>query len=84
LAAIVYFQNKHYSVHVYGAEHPTFLPVRENKWFNHDGIKQNYFQGRIHKANLFESEPKLQIDIKKDKLRPYILVYRVASKESSK
>ena len=78
LAAIIYFQELHYTIHLKGIYHPNLLTtIRNEKWFYHDGLKASLHHGSWQKGLLFESNPKLQVEISKDYLKPYILVYRI-------
>ena len=44
IAAIIYFQSMHYTIHILGAQHPTLMPNEMIKWFYHDGIKDSIFK----------------------------------------
>jgi len=77
LAAIIYFQKMHYTAHVKGIRHPKFLPKREIKWFYHDGYKTSCDKGTFIKGLLFESQPKFNVNLCIDELKPYILIYKV-------
>ena len=77
LASIIYFQGMHYTTHIKGINHPKFLPVRDERWFYHDGFKPGFIDGSFTKGLLFENNPKLEIDVSTDQLKPYILIYKV-------
>lgn len=77
LVSIVYFQGMHYTTHVKGIWHPKFQPDRCPKWYYHDGIKDSMHLGKITKGLLFENDPVLNINLKKDAVKPYILIYKV-------
>jgi len=81
LAGMINFQDLHYTAYVKGISHPKLLPKRVEKWFYHDGIKTTWSKETISKGLLFESFPILKVDLRTEKLKPYILIYRVVQNE---
>jgi hypothetical protein len=69
LSGIIYFQHLHYTIHVKGISHPTLIPLSPDNWYYHDGKENN--------GNIVQKKPNFQIDLRRDTLRPYILVYKV-------
>jgi len=78
LVSIIYFQQMHYTTHIKGVYHPKFYPIRDPRWFYHDGMKIGENNGSLTKGILFENSPNWEFDLSSDdELKPYILIYRV-------
>ena len=81
LVGIIYFQGMHYTSHVKGIQHPKLFPLFSPKWYYHDGFKDSSYLGKLTKGLLFENVPNFIINLMKDELKPYILIYRINSIE---
>jgi len=80
LAALVYFQQMHYTVYVKGMMHPILQPTKDDRWFYHDGAKSAFHHNSYVQGLLFESGPKLSLNLMEEGMKPYILVYRISTK----
>jgi len=56
------------------------MPNYSSKWFYHDGMKDGSIKEKFVQGLLFENEPRLEVDLLNNQLKPYILIYRVVSK----
>ena len=70
----------HYTIHIRGMYHPKLMPNYSSKWFYHDGMKDGSIKEKFVQGLLFENEPRLEVDLLNNQLKPYILIYRVVSK----
>ena len=81
LVGIIYFFDLHYTVHVRGIHHPKLFESHKDKWFYHDGLREGTLSGKFTRGLLFENNPKLEVDVTTEKLKPYILIYKVFKKD---
>ena len=58
-----------YTAYINGCSHPKLMPKHESRWFYHDG--------KSNKGFLITEIPKFSVSILKERILPYILVYKM-------
>jgi hypothetical protein len=69
LIGIINFQSGHYTTYIKGCYHPKITPKQDSNWFYHDE--------KLNKGFLMSKDPKFKINVSKDKILPYILIYKM-------